>query len=288
MALQASEALRSIAPANDPMVPRFLTIQRVIRESADTVTLALADPGAREAFAPGQFNMLYVFGAGEAAISISGDPARPELLVHTVRAVGSVTNPLAALKRGQSLGVRGPFGSGWPVDEAERRGATVLLLAGGIGLPPLRPVLYRLLRRRGRNRLVLLYGARTPADLLYTRELERWQRDGAIEVHVIVDRGEPSWRGRVGVITDLLRSCEFDPANAIAMTCGPEVMMRAAARALIARGIAARDIHLSMERNMKCAIGMCGHCQFGPSFVCKDGPVLPFERVAPMLGIREL
>ncbi len=270
------------------MTPRFLAIQRVIRESADTVTLMLADPEARAAFAPGQFNMLYVFGAGEAAISISGDPARPELLAHTVRALGSVTNPLATMKRGQPIGVRGPFGSGWPVGEAERRGATVLLLAGGIGLPPLRPVVYHFLRKRGgRNRIVLLYGVRTPADLLYKRELERWRRDGA-EVHVIVDRGDPSWPGRVGVLTDLLHSCEFDPANTIAMTCGPEVMMRAVARALAARGIAARDIYLSMERNMKCAIGMCGHCQFGPSFICKDGPVLALERLAPILGIREI
>jgi NAD(P)H-flavin reductase len=275
--------------AADPMVPRFLTIHRVVRESADTVTLVLANPGVRRTFAPGQFNMLYVFGAGEAAISISGDPARPDFLAHTVRAVGTVTNPMVALKRGQSIGVRGPFGRGWPMDEAERRGATVLLLAGGIGLPPLRPVLYHFLRTRGgRNRLVLLYGARSPTELLYTRELERWQRDGTVEVHVIVDRGEPSWRGRVGVLTELLASCEFDPANTIAMTCGPEVMMRAVARALAGRGLAARDIYLSMERNMKCAIGMCGHCQFGPSFICKDGPVLPLERLAPILGIREI
>jgi NAD(P)H-flavin reductase len=271
------------------MVPRFLTIQRAVRESADTVTLMLAEPHAREGFAPGQFNMLYVFGAGEAAISISGDPTRPEQLVHTVRAVGSVTNPMTAMKRGQSIGVRGPFGSGWPVAEAERREATILLLAGGIGLPPLRPVLYHFLRKRGRrNRIVLLYGARTPGDLLYKRELERWRRRGSVEVHVIVDRGEPSWQGRVGVITDLLDAPQFDPANTIAMTCGPEVMMRAVVRALLLRGIAAGDIYLSMERNMRCAVGMCGHCQFGPSFICKDGPVLPFDRLAPHLGIREI
>jgi NAD(P)H-flavin reductase len=275
--------------ATDPMVPRFLAIHRVVRESADTVTLTLADPGVGRTFAPGQFNMLYVFGAGEAAVSISGNPARPDLLTHTVRAVGSVTIPMAAMKRGQAIGVRGPFGRGWPVDEAERRGATVLLLAGGIGLPPLRPVLYHFLRKRGaRNRLVLLYGARTPGDLLYKRELERWQRDGTVEVHIIVDRGDSSWRGRVGVLTDLLESCEFDPASTVAMTCGPEVMMRAVARALGARGIAASDIYFSMERNMKCATGLCGHCQFGPSFICKDGPVLPLERLAPILGVREV
>ena len=289
MSPQTSEDPRSGAPANDPMVPRFLTIERVVRESADTVTLMLADPHAREGFAPGQFNMLYVFGAGESAISISGDPARPEHLVHTVRAVGSVTHPMAVMKRGQSIGVRGPFGSGWPIGEAERRKATILLLAGGIGLPPLRPVLYHFLRKRGRrNRIALLYGARTPGDLLFTRELERWRRSGLAEVQVIVDRGEPSWQGRVGVITDLLDSPQFDPASTIAMTCGPEVMMRAAARALLVRGIAARDIYISMERNMKCAIGICGHCQFGPSFICKDGPVMSFDHAAPLLGVREI
>jgi len=286
---QISEDPQSATSGNDPMVPRFLTIQRVTRESNDTVTLVLADPHAREGFAPGQFNMLYVFGAGESAISISGDPARPQYLVHTARAVGSVTNPLAAMKRGQSIGVRGPFGSGWPIAEAERREATLLLVAGGIGLPPLRPVLYHFLRKRGRcNRIALLYGARTPRDLLFTRERERWRRSGAAEVQVIVDRGEPSWQGRVGVITDLLDSTQFDPASTMAMTCGPEVMMRAAARALLVRGIAARDIYLSMERNMKCAIGVCGHCQFGPSFICKDGPVMSFDRAAPLLGVREI
>jgi NAD(P)H-flavin reductase len=271
------------------MVPRFLPIRRVVRETPDIVTLVVGDPDTRRGFAPGQFNMLYIFGAGESAISISGDPARPRELVHTVRAAGAVTNSLALLKRGESIGVRGPFGSGWPVYEAERRRATILLLAGGIGLPPLRPVLYHFIRqRRHLNRVVLLYGARTPGDLLYMCELERWRSNGSVEMHVIVDRGEGGWRGRVGVITDLLDSCEFDPGNTVAMTCGPEVMMRAVMRALVARGIAPRDIYLSMERNMKCAIGMCGHCQFGPSFICKDGPVLTAEQIGPLLGIREI
>jgi NAD(P)H-flavin reductase len=271
------------------MAPRFLEVRRVIRETRDTVTLALADSEARPPFTPGQFNMLYAFGVGEAAVSISGDPGDPGVLIHTVRAVGTVTRPLASVKRGEMIGVRGPFGRGWPADAAARRAGTMLLLAGGIGLAPLRPVVYDFLRNRAASsRLVLLYGARTPADLLYKRELERWRNEGGIDLHVIVDRGDASWRGRVGVLTDLLDSCRFEPADTIAMVCGPEVMMRIAAHALANRGIAEDDIHLSMERNMKCAIGACGHCQFGPSFVCKDGPVFALPRIAALLATREI
>ena len=282
----AAAAPAAAAPAVDPMMPRMLEVRRVIRESHDTVSIVIADPQARP-FAPGQFNMLYVFGAGEAAISISGDAGEGGLLTHTVRAVGSVTRPLAAMKRGAVVGVRGPFGQGWPVEAA--RGGTTILLAGGIGLAPLRPVIYRFLReRRAEERLVLLYGARSSSEMIYRRELERWALEGAIEVHVIVDRAAGEWRGRVGVLTDLLDTCAFEPARTIAMVCGPEVMMRAAARALAERGVAAEDIYLSMERNMKCAVGMCGHCQFGPSFICKDGPVLALPRIEPILGKREI
>lgn len=268
------------------MMPRMAEVRRVIRESHDTVSMVIADPQAR-AFAPGQFNMLYVFGAGESAISISSGEGG--MLTHTVRAVGNVTRPLAAMKRGAVVGVRGPFGQGWPVEPAENRKGTTILLAGGIGLAPLRPVIYRFLReRRAEERLVLLYGARSSAEMIYRRELERWALEGAIEVRVIVDRATREWRGRVGVLTDLLDSCAFEPAQTIAMACGPEVMMRAAARALADRGVAAEDTYLSMERNMRCAVGMCGHCQFGPSFICKDGPVFALPRIAPLLGLREI
>jgi NAD(P)H-flavin reductase len=277
------------APALDPMLPRVVEVRRVSRETADTVTLTLADPDSPARFAPGQFNMLYVFGAGESAISMSGDAGERGALVHTVRAIGSVTRPLVSLKAGAQVGVRGPFGRGWPVDEAARRKATILLLAGGIGLAPLRPVVYHFLRNREKfERLVVLYGARSPADLIYRRELQRWTRSAAIEIHTIVDRGGGEWRGRVGVLTDLLDTCRFDPAGAIAMICGPEVMMRLAARALALRGMRDEDIYLSMERNMRCAIGFCGHCQFGPSFVCKDGPIFALPEISRLLAIREV
>jgi NAD(P)H-flavin reductase len=272
-----------------PMAPRFLKVRRTIRESRDTVTLVISDPAASSVFAPGQFNMLYAFGAGEAAISISGDPADPALMLHTIRGVGRVTNPLASMKRGATVGIRGPFGRGWPVEIAVQRAGTILLLAGGIGLAPLRPVIYFFLRNRAAvNRVVLLYGSRTPADLIYQKEVEAWGRSAGIELYTIVDRGDASWRGRVGILTDLLDSCRLNAAETIAMICGPEVMMRAAAYALSDRGVAAEDIFLSMERNMKCAIGICGHCQFGPSFVCKDGPVFRFAQIAHLLGTREV
>ena len=284
-------ALSSTGAAADPMVPGLFTVQRVIRETYDTVTLQLRASNGADGFRfePGQFNMLYVFGIGEVAISISGDPTRPELLEHTVRAVGTVTEPLAGQKRGASLGIRGPYGSAWPIDQAARRGCDLLLLAGGIGLAPLRPVIYQVLEHRERfGRLTLLYGARTPRDLLYLKELDRWRKRQRVTVRTIVDRADRDWLGPVGVLTDLMRSAEIDPANTIAMMCGPEAMMRFAQRELRERGIADQDVFLSMERNMKCATGMCGHCQFGPTFICKDGPVFSFDRMAPLLGIREL
>ncbi len=275
--------------AADPMMPRFLRVRRAVKETHDTVTLELDDAQAAPAFAPGQFNMLYVFGTGEAAISISGPPARPQTLIHTIRGVGSVTAPLMSIRRGGVLGVRGPYGSAWPVEESARIGADVLLLAGGIGLAPLRPVIYEILRRRREfGNLIILYGARTPADMLYRKELAQWRSSPGVTVKMIVDRAAAGWSGRVGVITDLLGAVEFDPAETIAMACGPEVMMRFCYRDLLRRGVPPQRVYMSMERNMKCAVGLCGHCQLSPVFICKDGPVFRADRIEPLLGIREL
>jgi NAD(P)H-flavin reductase len=282
MALEASNRNEIAAP--DPMVPRFVSLRRIVRETADTATLYLDDPNPPSPFAPGQFSMLYLFGAGEVAISISSDPHEPTRPGYTVRAVGSITRPLLALKRGATIGVRGPFGRGWPAPTG-----SIILLAGGIGLAPLRPVIYQLLRDRSpQRRVVLLYGARTPRDLLYVRDFERWRSRPGFEAHVIVDRGDAAWRGRVGIITDLLDSLRFDVSSAMAMLCGPEVMMRACSHALLQRGVADSRIYLSMERNMKCAIATCGHCQFGPLFICREGPVFELPKIGPLLGIREL
>jgi NAD(P)H-flavin reductase len=273
----------------DPMLPHPHRVRRLIRESHDTFTLELArvgdDPSPR--FAPGQFNMLYAFGAGEVPISISSDPGRSDVLAHTTRVVGGVTGVLARLRRGGTIGVRGPFGNGWPLDRAS--GRDVILVAGGIGLAPLRSLAYALVASRRRyGRIALAYGARTPEDLLFGADLERWRTSYDVEVEVTVDRATEAWPGRVGVVTALLRRLSFDPSDAVAMICGPEVMMRYAAAALVARGVDAGSIFVAMERNMKCAVGFCGHCMFGHVFICRDGPVLPFERIERMLGVAEL
>ena len=270
--------------AGDPMVPAPARIAEITRETHDTFTLAFDVPAAR--FAPGQFNMLYLFGVGEAAISLSGDPERADRLVHTIRAVGSVTSRLGALGRGDVVGVRGPFGNGWPLDES--RGRDVVLVAGGVGLAPLRSAVYRLLGRRAEyGRIALVYGARTPEDLLYRSELERWRaRD--VTVRVTVDRGGAGWHGDVGVVPALLARLELDAARAVALVCGPEVMMRFCVRELERLGLGADRIYLAMERSMRCALGWCGHCQYGPAFVCKDGPVLRYDRIAHLLHTREV
>jgi NAD(P)H-flavin reductase len=270
------------------MLPRLHVIQQVWRETDDTFTLALEDAsgGPKRASAPGQFNMVYVFGIGEIPISISSDPASPTLL-HTTRAVGAVTRVMARLRRGDMVGIRGPFGTGWPVREAH--GRDVVIVAGGIGLPPLRPVLYEVLSHRDAfGKIVLLYGTRTPSDILFREELEQWRSRFDLEVYVTVDRAEPGWRGNVGVVTSLIHKSPFDPGKTIAMTCGPEIMMRFVALELQKRGVDAESIYLSLERNMKCGIGLCGHCQFGPSFVCKDGPVFRYSRVKDLLVKREI
>ena len=275
---------------SDPMLPQLYRVRRKRREIHDTFTLELEPMNNSTVvphFAAGQFNMLYVFGVGEVPISISGDPARPEVLVHTVRRAGVVTTALCDLKRGDVVGLRGPFGSHWPVEEAE--GNDVVIVAGGIGLAPLRPALYHLLANREKyGRIVLLYGARTPRDLLYRQELHRWRGRFDMDVEITVDSAANGWRGNVGVVTTLIPRATFDPLDTIALVCGPEVMMRFTVLELQKRGIPSEHIYISMERNMKCAIGFCGHCQFGPNFICKDGPVFRFDHVQPIFGKREI
>ena len=278
-----------IAAYPDPMLPQPYTVRRLYKEMRDTYTLELepADGTGVPPFAAGQCNMLYVFGMGEVPISISGDPTQPQPLVHTVRTVGAVTRAICTLKRGAVLGVRGPFGSAWPVATAV--GQDVVLVAGGLGLAPLRPVLYHVLAHREQyGQVVLLYGTRTPEDLLYRRQLEHWRARFDLEVLVTVDRATSTWRGSVGVVTKLIARAPFDPPETVAMLCGPEVMMRFTMMALRQRGVAEDHIFVSMERNMKCAIGLCGHCQFGPTFLCKDGPVLCYDRIKPWFGKREV
>ena len=271
------------------LLPRPFRVMRVRRELSDVWTLDLeaADGEGSVTFRPGQFTMVYIFGIGEVPLSISGDPATPDVLVHTVRAVGAVTRAVCAAKKGDVLGVRGPFGEGWPVEAA--RGRDVVIMAGGLGLAPLRPLVRAIIAERSAfGRVVLLVGARTPASLLFSRELAHWRARFDLEVRATVDAGDPTWNGDVGVVTTLLPRATFDPATTTAFVCGPEVMMRFAAADLVHRGVPPELLFLSMERNMKCAVGVCGHCQFGPAFVCKDGPVFPYSRIETSLRIREV
>jgi NAD(P)H-flavin reductase len=286
-------ATTDVAPAavsaSDPMRPEPFVVRHVTRETGDTFTLTLAPvSGAKfRPFAPGQFNMLYVFGVGEVPISISGDPARPELLVHTIRAVGATTRAMQKLEKGDWVGVRGPFGTAWPVDQAH--GHDVILISGGIGLAPIRPAIYHVLLHRALyGRVVILYGARTPRDMLYPKELREWRSRFDVVVDVTVDRATMEWQGAVGVVTKMVQRSPFDPSSAMAFICGPEVMIRYAAQALEQRGTSPSSIFVSMERNMKCAVGVCGHCQFGPWFVCKDGPVFRYDRIQRFFGLREV
>ena len=277
------------AVTTDPMLPQPYLVQSVSKETPDTFTLKLApEEGANgSSFQPGQFSMLWVFGVGELPISISGNPAEHKQLVYTVRSVGQATNALVTQRVGTGVGVRGPFGTGWPVDAA--RGRDVIVVAGGIGLAPLRPVIYEVLRHReDYGRLVVLYGARSPHDLLYRQELTAWARQRETQVLVTVDYGGMSWRGHVGVVTTLFKYARLKPSQSVAMVCGPEIMMRFVARELISHGLSRNDVYLSMERNMKCAVGFCGHCQYGPHFICKDGPVFPYEQMRPLLEKYEL
>jgi len=281
----------SVIPVPDiahAMMPRLYEIQQVRKETDDTFTLVLQEVsgGPKIGFAPGQFNMVYVFGVGEIPISISGDPASSDL-VHTTRAVGTVTRVMADLRRGDMIGIRGPFGTAWPVLDA--RGRDIVIVAGGIGLAPLRPALYEVLSHRDAfGKVVLLYGTRTPSDMLFREELEQWRGRFDLEVYVTVDRAQPAWRGNVGVVTTLIHKSPFDPQKTTALICGPEIMMRFAASELQKRGVDPDSIFLSLERNMKCGIGLCGHCQFGPYFVCKDGPVFRYSRIKDLLVKREI
>jgi NAD(P)H-flavin reductase len=273
---------------DDPMLPRVARVRRRHRDAPQVWTLEMEPEGDSIAgFAAGQFNMLTAFGVGEVPISASGDPAEPGRLLHTIRAVGPVSSALARLEAGAVLGIRGPFGAGWPMSEAA--GRDVVIVAGGLGLAPLRPALYRLLAERARyGRIVVLYGTRSPEEILFRREIEGWRRRLDIDIEVTVDHATAGWHGHVGVVTALLARADLDPHQSLALVCGPEIMMRFAAAALAEAGVPDEAIWLSIERNMKCGIGHCGHCQLGPVLVCRDGPVLRYDRLRPLLAAKEL
>jgi len=250
--------------------------------------LRLLDPAARPRFdfQPGQFNMVYVPGVGEVAISISSDPD-DEYLEHTIRIVGRTTQVIERLCPGDVLGLRGPYGSAWPLQEA--RFKDVLVVTGGLGCAPVSGAIDYIFRRRASyGRITILHGVKKPADLAHKARFDAWRRERDTHVLLTTDQPDRTWRDRSGVVTELFDELEFDPARTLVLICGPEVMIRYAIHTLRARGVVDDRIFVSLERNMKCAVGWCGHCQLGPEFLCKDGPIFSVARVARFLEVRGL
>jgi NAD(P)H-flavin reductase len=277
------------SPSERLLEPVWAEITAIVPEAEgiSTYWLKFTDPAVAAAytFEPGQFNMIYLPGFGEAAISISSNPEDPTLVGHTIRFVGNVTRAISRLKVGDVVGIRGPFGSCWPMKEME--GHDVIIACGGIGLPPLRPAIYYIMNHREKfGKVYLLYGARTPKDMLYPTEFEEWERAG-IQVQVTVDRADEAWQGQVGVVPMLFYRFRMDAPNSVVLTCGPEIMIRFVVYEGLARRVPAEQIYVSLERNMKCGQGSCGHCQLGPYFICKDGPVFRFDALQPYFNVEE-
>ena len=271
----------------NPYLIQSATIVEKIREAEDidTYRLRFVDEQVRRTyrFAAGQFNMVYLFGVGEVAISIVSDPDDPDSLDHTIRAVGRVTKAIARLQPGDELGIRGPFGQGWPLDGA--LGKDVVIVTGGLGCAPVVGAIEYIFRRRNQYGAVkILHGVKTPHDLLYRERFDAWRRQPDTEVLLTSDQPDKTWHYHVGVVTELFEQVAVDPARTIVLMCGPEIMMRLGVPILMQRGIPATAIYVSLERHMECGIGLCGHCQLGPYFLCKDGPVMRYDRVAPWLG----
>jgi len=271
----------------NPYLIQSATIVDKIREAEkiDTYRLRFVDEEVRRSFrfAAGQFNMVYLFGVGEVAISIVSDPDEPEFLDHTIRIVGRVTEAIARLQQGDILGIRGPFGRGWPLDEAQ--GKDVVIVTGGLGCAPVVGAIEYIFRRRRQYGAVkILHGVKTPHDLLYRERFDAWRRHPDTEVLLTSDQPDKTWHYHVGVVTELFEKVTIDPARTMVLMCGPEIMMRLGVPILMRRGIPANAIYSSLERHMECGIGLCGHCQLGPFFLCKDGPVMRYDRVMPWVG----
>ncbi|MGZ3782371.1 MAG: FAD/NAD(P)-binding protein [Pseudobdellovibrionaceae bacterium] len=279
----------------DPMVPQLYKIEKIRRETKDTFTFFLVPvedhsesmKRATYSFKPGQFNMLYSFGAGEVPVSVSGSPLSKDFIVHTIRSVGGVTSNMEKLNVGDVIGVRGPYGNFWPIEEAQER--DILIIAGGIGLAPLRPVIYTIIENRNKyGKVSLFYGGRSPDQLLFIDEIKEWRENAQIDVSLTVDTPSTTWTNHVGVVPSLLSRAPQNSQNSVAFICGPEVMMRFSVGPLLNNGLSPQKIFLSMERNMKCAVGFCGRCQYREYFICKDGPIFSWAQIHEHINKREL
>jgi sulfhydrogenase subunit gamma (sulfur reductase) len=279
---------RAIVPATaNPYLIQPATIVEKIREAEDidTYRLRFVDEQVRRSyrFAAGQFNMVYLFGVGEVAISVVSDPDEPESLDHTIRVVGRVTKAIAQLRPGDKLGIRGPFGHGWPLEAI--RGKDIVIVTGGLGCAPVVGAIEYVFRRRSQyGNVTILHGVKTPHDLLFRERFDAWRRQPDTQVLLTSDQPDKTWHYHVGVVTELFEQVAVDPARTVVLMCGPEIMMRLGTPILIERGVPAAAIYVSLERHMECGIGLCGHCQLGPYFLCKDGPVMSYDRVARFLG----
>lgn len=274
-------------PEIDAGAPHAATVVSRTQESPSifTLQLRLNDAAAQAAyrFAPGQFNMLYLYGVGEVAISIMSDPAERDTIGHTIRALGRVTQGLAKLQPGDQVGLRGPFGRGWPLREMS--GNDIVLVTGGLGCAPVVSVIHYVLKRRERfGKLIIIQGVKHAEDLIWREQYDRWAAMPNTQVLVAASHGAALWPWHVGRVTELFSLARFRPDRAAAMMCGPEGMMQAASESLLQRGMPESRLFLSMERNMQCAVGRCGHCQLGGSFVCRDGPVYSWNQVKPLLA----
>lgn len=266
-------------------IPHLVT--RKWQETGDSVTLGFrTEQSSLPSIAPGQFNMLYVFGIGEIPISMGGQSESEGELLHTIQGVGKVSQALCRMEPGDIVGIRGPYGTSWPMEKLKEKNP--MIIAGGLGLAPLRPVIQQLIAQPNQfGKTSLFYGARTPNDVLYKDSFPLWREAFEGQAFATVDFADASWSGDVGVVSDLLPSSDnFE--NRVALICGPEVMIRFTIAELRSRGLPADDIYVSMERNMKCAVGLCGHCQFVGDFVCKDGAVFSYSHVERFFGRQEI
>jgi NAD(P)H-flavin reductase len=263
-------------------LPQLAQIASVRDETPDVKSFSLALKNGGFDYKPGQFVEVSLFGLGESPICICSSPGQQKDGIQiTVRRVGSVTNALHSLSRGDEIGIRGPFGNGFPLEEV--KGKDILFVGGGIGLPPLRSLINAMLdRRKEFGRITILYGARTPSDMVYKDELKQWAARDDVEYMETVDVRDESWKGNVGVVTTLLPKASIDPKSCVAFTCGPPIMIRFVIIDLLAMGFAPKDIISTLERYMKCGVGKCGHCAIGHKYVCLDGPVFSYEELREM------
>lgn len=272
---------------NDPYLPLEAEIIERTQESPTIFTLHLRflNPSHHDRFVfyPGQFNMLYLYGVGEVAISIVSDPEKKHILTHSIRAVGRVTRALAKLQTGDRVGVRGPYGRGWPLDQAKNK--NIVVLTGGLGCAPSVSIIdYIVARRKQYGNLSILQGVKHSDDFIFRKKYAVWQKSPNTEIHIAADQAGPKWPWSVGYVTDMIHQINLVPENTVVMMCGPEIMMNTAINVFKKKDIPEHHIYMSMERNMECGIGQCGHCQYGGFFICKDGPIFAYSEIKELFN----